>query len=205
MNYPGGPAHPHAQQPPYPGRGYQGNQLPPQPGPGYPRPPYPAPGIAGYSQPRPPKRNKGLIIGAVIGVGVLGAAVIGAMVYRGVTDPHGRSEIADLTVGRCVDQPSTTGTVYSLTTRSCDQPHDGEVLYVGHLTEWTNETAAREAGKTLCLTHTAPIIEAIEASSVLEIMSYAPADEASFRKSNSVQCVAWATPGVRLKAPLTGR
>lgn len=73
-------------------------------GPGYPRPP------------QPPKRNRGLIVAAVIGAVVLGASAVGAVVYRGVTDPHGRSEMDDLTAGRCVDKPSSTGTVYSLPT-----------------------------------------------------------------------------------------
>ncbi|MFD4358060.1 hypothetical protein ACFWPX_36345 [Nocardia sp. NPDC058518] len=204
MNYPGGPAHPHVQRPPYPVPGYQGNELPPEPGPGYPRTQYPAPGYAGYPQPQPPKRNKGLIIAAVIGAGVLGATALGAMVYRGVTDPHGRSEIDDLTVGRCVDRPSTTDVVYSLPTRSCDKPHDGEVLYVGHLTEWTDETAARQAATSLCFNAT-PVIEATENPAVSEVTSYGPLDESSFRKSRAVQCIAWAAPGVTLKAPLTER
>lgn len=204
MNYPGGPAHPHAQQPPYPGPGYQGNQLPPQSGSGYPRAQYSAPGYTGFPQPQPPKRNKGLIIAAVIGAGVLGATVLGALVYRGVTDPHGRSEIDDLTAGRCVDRPSSTDVVYSLPTRSCDKPHDGEVLYVGYLTEWTNEAAARQAGTSLCF-NAAPVIEATENPAVAEVMSYAPVDEVSFRKSRAVHCIAWAAPGATLKAPLTGR
>lgn len=126
------------------------------------------------------------------------------MVYRGVTDPHGRGEMDDLTAGRCVDKPSSSGTVYSLPTRSCDKPHDGEVVYVGYLTGWENETAAREAGKTLCLTHATPIIEASTANVVVELMSYAPADAASYRKSTAVQCVAWATAGAKLTGSLTG-
>ncbi|MEV0080279.1 hypothetical protein AB0H58_28055 [Nocardia neocaledoniensis] len=141
----------------------------------------------------------------MIGAVVLGASAVGAVVYRGVTDPHGRSEMDDLTAGRCVDKPSSTGTVYSLPTRSCEKPHDGEVVYVGHLTEWENETAAREAGKTLCVTYATPIIEASTANAVVELMSYAPADEASYRKSATVQCVAWATGGTKLTQSLTGK
>ncbi|MEV0336344.1 hypothetical protein [Nocardia sp. NPDC050717] len=189
-------------QPPHPGSAprqphYQG------PVPGYP-PQYQAPSRPGYL-PRPPKRNKGLIIAAVIGAGLLGASAFGAVVYRGVTDPHGRSEMDDLRAGRCVDKPSSAGTVYSLPTRSCDKPHDGEVVYVGHLTEWKNETAARDAGKTLCVTYATPIIEASTANAVVELMSYAPADKASYRKSTTVQCVAWATGGTKLTQSLTGK
>ncbi|MFI8974475.1 hypothetical protein ACIGO9_16425 [Nocardia asteroides] len=136
----------------------------------------------------------------MISAGVLGASALGALVYRGVTDPHGRSEIDDLTVGRCVDRPSTNDIVYSLPTRSCDKPHDGEVVYVGRLTEWTNEATARQAANSLCF-NAAPVIEATKNPVVAEVMSYAPVDEASFRKSRSVQCIAWAAPGATFKAP----
>ncbi|MFE6925163.1 hypothetical protein ACFVAV_29380 [Nocardia sp. NPDC057663] len=156
-------------------------------------------------RPLPPQRNKGLIVAAVAGGGALAALAIGAMVYRGITDPHGRSQIDDLTAGRCVDRPSSaSGTIVSLPTRSCTTPHDGEVVYVGVLAEWENTTAAREAGRTLCLTHATPVIEASRASAIVELMSYAPADAASWRKSSAVQCVAWATGGTKLTEQISG-
>ncbi|MFD3704876.1 hypothetical protein ACFWUP_17200 [Nocardia sp. NPDC058658] len=131
---------------------------------------------------------------------------IGAFVYRGITDPHGRSDIEDLTAGRCVDRPSSTSsTVISLPTRSCSQPHDGEVVYVGVLAEWENETAAREAASTLCITNATPVIEASSASATVDLAFYAPADAASWRKSRTVQCVAWATGGAKLTEQITGR